>query len=92
MLNILNIYFFITGKTAKCSPTNCCYIDIEEDESVAKNFPHLMVQLVQRYFRDKEAEAAPELPGQAAMTAIEDTKAQLEEIKEMLRQLVVNRQ
>lgn len=51
-----------------------------------------MVQLVQRYFRDKEAEAAPELPGQAAMTAIEDTKAQLEEIKEMLRQLVVNRQ
>lgn len=46
-----------------------------------------MVQLVQRYFRDKETETIAEMPAQAAMVAIEETKQQLDDIREMLRAL-----
>lgn len=67
-----------TGKSALCSMTHCCYISTPEDEQVSKDFPVLMSQLVQRYFREKDSGE-----GSADMDAI---KQDLSEIKELLKE------
>ncbi|XP_065162715.1 short transient receptor potential channel 4-like [Atheta coriaria] len=45
------------GKVARCNVNHCCYIESEVDEHIAKDFPILMSQIVQRYFREKDASA-----------------------------------
>lgn len=43
------------NKHARISPEHCCFIDREPDASLEQQFPVLMTQLVQRYFREKDA-------------------------------------
>lgn len=67
------------GKVASCSPLSCCYIETAEDEQMTKDFPILMSQLVQRYFREKDAGA------DKPAVDLESIKQDLAEIKELLQ-------
>lgn len=67
------------GKSAQCSITHCCYISTPEDEQISKDFPVLMSQLVQRYFREKDS-------GNEGAIDLESIKQELVEIKEMLNE------
>lgn len=69
------------GKTAQCSVTHCCYITNPEDEQISKDFPVLMSQLIQRYFREKDSNEEK----QANLESIRD---ELAEIKEMLKDVL----
>lgn len=42
-------------KKAHCSLYHCCYLQYAEDENLKKNFPIVMAQLIQRYFREKDS-------------------------------------
>lgn len=73
-----------TGKSAQCSFTHCCYISIPEDDQTTKDFPILMSQLVQRYFREKDSGV------DTAAVDLESVKLELAEIKELLKDLQSN--
>lgn len=69
------------GKTAHCSPFNCCYIDTEADETLAKQFPIIMAQLVQRYFREKDSNA------DTTESEIDQIKMEINDLKQMIKDL-----
>ncbi|KAF2897538.1 hypothetical protein ILUMI_08636 [Ignelater luminosus] len=64
-------------RKARCTPGHCCFIDVELDEQLAKDFPILMSQLVQRYFREKDASAE-------STVDLEVLKQDIAEIRQML--------
>lgn len=68
------------GRTAQCSVTHCCYISTPEDEQVSKDFPVLMSQLIQRYFRDKDSKTEEG-------ASLESIRQELAEIKELLKDI-----
>lgn len=68
------------GRIAQCGLLSCCYIDTPEDEQLATDFPILMSQLVQRYFREKDARIE-------AGTDLEGLKQELDEIKDLIKAL-----
>ncbi|KAF5297803.1 hypothetical protein FQA39_LY11952 [Lamprigera yunnana] len=64
------------GKTARFSLGHCCYIESEMEESLSRDFPILMSQLIQRYFREKDS---------TAETAdMENIKQEVSEIRQLL--------
>lgn len=67
------------GKAAFCSPFHCCYIDEEMDETLERNFPIVMAQLIQRYFREKDSNA------DNTETEIDEIKQELAEIKQLIK-------
>ncbi|KAK4880496.1 hypothetical protein RN001_008642 [Aquatica leii] len=64
------------GKTARFSIGHCCYIENEADEHLSRDFPILMSQLIQRYFREKDSTAE--------VADLENIKQELTEIRQML--------
>lgn len=66
-------------KKAKFSPFYCCYIEREPDEVLVQQFPVLMAQLVQRYFREKDAVQ------DATTSEIEELKREITEMKHFLK-------
>ncbi|KAF5298327.1 hypothetical protein FQR65_LT01105 [Abscondita terminalis] len=69
------LYTKPSDKLARFSIGHCCYIENEADESLCRDFPILMSQLIQRYFREKDstAEAAD----------LENIKQELSEIRQI---------
>lgn len=67
------------GKRAHCSPLYCCYIDTEMEETMSRNFPIFMAQLVQRYFREKDSNS------DNTETEIDQIKQELGELKQLIK-------
>nr|XP_022919022.1 short transient receptor potential channel 4-like [Onthophagus taurus] len=68
-------------KTAKFTLTNCCYIERHPDAKMMKDFPVLMTQLVQRYFREKDVANEGNQLGE-----IEGIRAEIADIKGLLKE------
>ncbi|XP_017774988.1 PREDICTED: short transient receptor potential channel 4-like [Nicrophorus vespilloides] len=73
------------GKVARCTPSNCCYIESELDEHIARDFPILMSQLVQRYFREKDSNV------DTSGDDIDILKNELAELKQYIKEALEGR-
>ncbi|XP_022919026.1 short transient receptor potential channel 4-like [Onthophagus taurus] len=67
-------------KKARFTLTNCCFIETEMDEQLTKDFPILMTQLIQRYFREKDVSS------DKISTDVDVVKQDLNEIRSILRE------
>lgn len=67
-------------RTARFTVTNCCYIERELDEHLTRDFPVLMTQLIQRYFREKD------VTNENAVNELETLKQDIGEIKQLLKE------
>ncbi|GJQ70227.1 hypothetical protein Trydic_g22680 [Trypoxylus dichotomus] len=69
-----------TDRKARFTITNCCYIEREADERLTKDFPILMTQLVQRYFREKD------VANENSVSELETLKQEIGGIKQLLKE------
>ncbi|KAK9729940.1 Ankyrin repeats (3 copies) [Popillia japonica] len=67
-------------RKARFTLSNCCYIEREVDEHITRDFPILMTQLIQRYFREKD------VANENAVSDLEAVKQDIGEIKQLLRE------
>ncbi|KAK9729932.1 Ankyrin repeats (3 copies) [Popillia japonica] len=68
------------NKNARFTVTNCCFIETDIDEQLTRDFPILMSQLIQRYFREKEVNS------DKAASELDVLKQEVNEIKQMLKE------
>lgn len=65
-------------KAAHFSMAHCCFIETELDDQLARDFPILMSQLIQRYFREKDSNV------DTAINDIDSLKQEINELKKMV--------
>lgn len=68
------------NKRARFTVTNCCFIESDIDDQLTRDFPILMSQLIQRYFREKE------VTSDKAASELDVLKQEVSEIKQMLKE------
>ena len=67
-------------KKARFTFAHCCFIETEVEERLTRDFPTLMSQLIQRYFREKEVTT------DNAANELEELKQEIGEIKQLLKE------
>lgn len=69
----------LPDRKAHCSPFHCCFLQYEVDRNLQENYPIVMAQLIQRYFREKDSNVNTE-------NDIEIIKQELGELKQLINE------
>lgn len=67
------------GKRSRYTPYHCCFLEKEPEEQLTSQYPILMAQLVQRYFREKDNNA------DSTTSEIDTIRQELAELKQLMR-------